>query len=120
MSPYIKDPREDRECVPLEERDVVVADAIRYALTRSQTDTDFRYHMVATETFARLVRAEAAILQLPVADVYRARERDLRAPHRLAEEPREAVLQDRIDELEREIAALRGRDPLLAILGSPS
>lgn len=68
-------------------------EAIRYALDRVQTDADFRWHMLDTQTMRLLVQAEAAIRgeeeeavmqrrrewvrkhEDPLGQLYRARER---------------------------------------------
>ena len=70
--------------------------AVKYALDRQQTDADFGYLCGPfTETYDRLVKAEAAFLGKPAADV------DARRSKNLARrEPRIEELQRRIEELE--------------------
>jgi hypothetical protein len=60
----------------------VLYEAVRYALDRVQTDPEFRWHMLATETFRRLVKAEAKHLGKPEDEVRRLREVDAQPDYR--------------------------------------
>jgi hypothetical protein len=52
--------------------------AVKYALDRQQTDADFGYLCgPLTETYERLVKAEAAFLNVPEADVHNRRSKNL-------------------------------------------
>ena len=77
----------------------VALDAIRYVLTRAQTDPDFGYYMLGTEAMERLIRAEAAMTGQDEAVVWEHRRQDLRPAGR-----RQAsieVLRARLAELEQ-------------------
>jgi hypothetical protein len=70
-------------------------EAVRYALDRQQTDGDFGYYAgFGTETFYRLVRAEAAYLDEPVEVV-----QERRGKQHWRHEPRVLVLERQIEEL---------------------
>lgn len=74
-------------------------DAIRYVLTRAQTDPDFGYYMLGTEAMERLIRAEASMTGQDEAVVWEHRRQDLRPAGR-----RQAsieVLRARLAELEQ-------------------
>jgi hypothetical protein len=60
----------------------VLYEAIRYALNRAQTDPEFRWHMLHTETFERLCAAEAAFTGTPIEVVRDVRGRDLQPEYR--------------------------------------
>ena len=60
----------------------LLLDAVQYALNRAQTDPEFRWHMLGTETMDRLVKAEAAALGEPVAEVMAKRETDAQPEYR--------------------------------------
>ena len=72
---------------------------MRYALRRAQTDPDFSYYMLGTETMDRLVRAEAALTGQDVAVVWEARRQDLRPAGRQ---------QASVEILKARLAALEG------------
>jgi hypothetical protein len=75
-------------------------DAVRYALSRAQTDPEFRWHMLGTETFARLIRAEAAYTGRSEQDVRAERETD-RQPVYRRRTPECQINRSRVRELER-------------------
>jgi hypothetical protein len=52
----------------------VLYGAVRYALDRVQADPEFRYHMLLTETFDRLMAAESAYLGRSIVEVRQARQ----------------------------------------------
>jgi len=56
--------------------------AIRYLLDRIQVDPDLRWHMLGTESFALLCRAEAAFTGVPEDQVQARREADRQPAHR--------------------------------------
>lgn len=103
------------ECAELPplEIDVVVLqrakllEAVRYLLTRAQTDTELAYVLgPCTEAWERLVAAEAVALGHHV-EVRRVdRMRDLRAPH-CRRDPRVVELEARVEELEEELREAR-------------
>lgn len=74
-------------------------DAIKYTLNRMQMEPEFRWHMLDTETFARLTTAEAAYLGRDVDEVRALRERDLQPEYRVRE-PECVVNRDRVRDLE--------------------
>lgn len=56
--------------------------AIRHVLNRSQTDPEFRWHMLGTESMERLIAVEAEYLGKDPAEVKQQREEDRQPPHR--------------------------------------
>lgn len=83
-------------------------EAIRYALDRGQSDPDFRYHMIGSETHERLIAAEALYLNEEPPTV-RARRTQDRQPSYRRQEPREITLQAEIDDLERRLDEAKRR-----------
>lgn len=81
---------------PLE---VTIYESVRYALYRAQTDPDFRWHMMGTETFDRLIKAEAAFLGRTEDEVRTDRSRDLQPEYR-KRKPECSVNRDRVRDLE--------------------
>jgi hypothetical protein len=81
-------------------------DAITYTLNRVQTDPDFAYYMLDTETFARLVDAEAAILGLDPEQHRRARREDHQPEHRRREADI-VVLRDKLERLDAVVDAAK-------------
>lgn len=57
-------------------------EAVFYVLNRAQTDPEFRWHMLDTEAFSKLIEAEAAFSGRDPKEVRAARERDLQPVHR--------------------------------------
>lgn len=82
--------------------------AVRYALERTVRDPQFRWHMIGTETLARLICAEAERRGVSEDDV----ESALLAAiaKQPCEQPLEQELQHRIDELELLLSG-RGLSP---------
>jgi hypothetical protein len=74
-------------------------DAVRYALNRVQTDPEFRWHMLGTEAFDRLIRAEAAYTGRSEHDVRADRETD-RQPDYRRRRPACALDRGRVRDLE--------------------
>lgn len=73
--------------------------AVCHVLNRVQTDPEFRWHMLHTESFDRLVKAEAASSGSSEVEVRRRREADLQPEYR-KRRPECAVNRDRVRELE--------------------
>lgn len=73
--------------------------AVRHALDRVQLDPEFSYHMLGTETFTRLVRAEATFTGRSEDEVRKAREVDKQPKHR-RRKPDCARNRDRVHQLE--------------------
>lgn len=99
--------------VQLTSREQLALRAIDYILTRAQTDSDFRYAMLDTEGWERLVEAEANLRQVETGPLAEARRRDLRPGHRRYKptvvELREEIAKysERVMALESEIDDLR-------------
>jgi hypothetical protein len=68
--------------VTSEELRAVLYDAVRHVLNRVQTDPEFRWHMLHTESLDRLIKAEAAHKGVPEQEVRAKRERDLQPEYR--------------------------------------
>jgi hypothetical protein len=81
--------------------------AVAYALSRVQTDPDFRYRMLLTETYQRLLEAEAAYLDEPVAATTERRSKDLQPEYR-RREPDEVLLRERTEKLQARVDQLEG------------
>lgn len=82
------------------ETERLLYDAVRYALNRVQTDPEFRWHMLGTETFERLVTAEAAHTGRTEDDVREARMQDRQPEYRRRDRARCDLDRDRVAELE--------------------
>lgn len=65
-----------------EKLSTVLYDAISYTLNRVQTEPEWRWHMLLTETFERLVRAEAAYTGRPEEEVMSERMVDCQPEYR--------------------------------------
>lgn len=72
-------------------------DAIRYVLDRVQTDSDFRWVMMHTESMDRLVTAEAIILGVQKESHKESRQEDVRPANR--PEPTIKRLRRRVEQL---------------------
>lgn len=57
-------------------------DAVRYMLGRVQIEPEFRFHMLHTEAFDQLCRAEAAVTGRSADEVSRQRSQDLQPEYR--------------------------------------
>lgn len=77
------------------ETERLLYDAVRYALNRVQTDPEFRWHMLHTETFERLVLAESAYTGRPKEEVSEARMQDRQPEYRRRDRARCDLDRDR-------------------------
>lgn len=79
--------------------EVTLYEAVRHALYRMQTEPEFRWHMLGTETFERLVKAEAAFTGRSEDEVKADRSRDLQPAYRRRKSEC-SVNRDRVYDLE--------------------
>ena len=73
--------------------------AIRHVLNRAQTDPEFRWHMLDTESMAKLIAAEAAYLGHDLEETTRKRSEDAQPEYR-KRRPECACNRDRVRDLE--------------------
>lgn len=86
----------------------LLLDAVQYILNRCQRDPNLRYVMADTESWSKLVAAEAAATSQDEDALRRHRRLDLRPPH----DQREAdvvTLRRRVEMMEDQLDHLRGQ-----------
>lgn len=79
--------------------EVTLYEAVRHTLYRAQTVHEFRWHVLGTETFDRLIKAEAAFTGRTEDDVRADRSRDLQPEYR-KRKPECSVNRYRVRDLE--------------------